>query len=107
MYQYTRHIFGAKDSPTCANYAMQRTARENVSQYPEATKAVLEKLYLIDYLDSVELPERALNRSKELVHFLHLGAFEITMFVSNAPNLADQMDGSPQSTEPKVIASSK
>ena len=62
---------------------------------------------MVDYLDSVELPERALNRSKKLVHFLHLGAFEITMFVSNAPNLADQMDGSPQSTEPKVIASSK
>ena len=42
VYQYTRHIFGAKDSSTCANYALQRTARDNVSQYPEATKAVLE-----------------------------------------------------------------
>ena len=29
VYQYTRHIFGAKDSPTCANYALQRTARDN------------------------------------------------------------------------------
>ena len=42
VYQYTRHIFGAKESPTCANYALQRTARDNVSQYTEATKAVLE-----------------------------------------------------------------
>ena len=34
-YQYTRHIFGAKDSPTCANYALQRTARDNAKFYPK------------------------------------------------------------------------
>ena len=33
--------------------------------------------------------------------------FKPTKFVSNAPNLADQIDGSHQFTEPKVIASSK
>ena len=70
VYQYTRHIFGAKDSPTCANYALQRATRDNVSQYAEATKAVLENFYMDDYLDSVESPERALNRSKELVDVL-------------------------------------
>ena len=75
MYQYTGHILGAKDSRTCANYALQRTARDNVSQYPEAAKAVLENFYMDDYLDSVESPERALKRSKELVHLLHLGGF--------------------------------
>ena len=107
VYQYTSHIFGAKDSPTCANYALQRTARDNVNQYPEATKAVLENFYMDDYVDSVESPERALKRSKELVHLLHLGGFKLTKFVSNVPNLADQIDGSTQSTEPKVIASSK
>ena len=107
VYQYTRHIFGAKDSPTCANYALQRTARDNVIQYPEATKAVLENFYMDDYLDSVESPERALKRSKELVQLLHLGGFKLTKFISNVPNLADRIDGSPQSTEPKVIASSK
>ena len=107
VYQYTRHIFGAKDSPTCANYALQRTARDSVIQYPEATKAVLENFYMDDYLDSVESPERALKRSKELVQLLHLGGFKLTKFVSNVPNLADRIDGSSQSTEPKVIASSK
>ena len=29
VYQYTRHIFGAKESPTCASYALQRTARDH------------------------------------------------------------------------------
>ena len=57
-----------------------------------------------DYLNSVESPEKASNRSKELVH-LHLGGFKLTKFVSNVPNLADRIDGSPQSTEPRVIVS--
>ena len=39
LYQYTCHIFGAIDLPTCANYALQRTARDNIGQYPEASNA--------------------------------------------------------------------
>ena len=101
VHQYTRHIFGGKDSPTCANYALQRTASDNAKEYPEAAKAVLENFYMDDYLDSVESPERALIRSKELVHLLHLGGFKLTKFVSNVPYLADQID------EPNVIVSSK
>ena len=93
VYQYTRHIFGAKESPTCANFALQRTARDNAKFYPEAAKAVLEKFYM------------DVNRSKEIVHLLHLGGFKLTKFVSNVPNLADRIDGSSQSTEPKVIVS--
>ena len=107
VYQYTRHIFGAKDSHICADYALQHTARDNVDQFPEAAKPVLENFYMDDYLDSVESPERALKRLKELVLLLYLVGFKLTKFVSNVPNLADRIDGSPQSSEPKVIASSK
>ena len=107
VHQYTRHIFGAKDSPICANYARQRTASDNAKQYPEAAKVVLGNFYMDDYLDSVESPERALIRSKALVHLHHLGGFKLTKFVSNVPDLADRIDGSAQSTELKVIVSSK
>ena len=57
--------------------ATQRTARDSIGQYPEATKAVLENFYIDNYIDSVESLERALNRSKELVHLLHLGGFKL------------------------------
>ena len=107
VHQYTCQIFGEKDLPTCANYALQRTASDNAKKYPEAAKAVLENFYMDDYLDSVESPERALIRSKELVHLLHLGVFKLTKFVSNVPDLADRIDGSAQSIEPKFIVSSK
>ena len=77
--------------------ALQRTASDNDKEYPEAAKAV----------ESVETPERALIRSKELLHLLHLGGFKLSKLVSNAPDLAVRIDGSAQSTEPKVIVSSK
>ena len=105
VYQFTHHIFGAKDSPTCANYALQRTARDNSEFYPEAAKSVLENFYMDDYLCSAEFLEKAFSRSKELVHLLHLVGFKLTKFVSNVPNRVDHIDGSPQSTEPKVIVS--
>ena len=54
-----------------------------------------------DHLDSVESPERVLIRSKEWVQLLHLGGFKLTKFVSNVLDLADRIDGSAQSTEPK------
>ena len=107
MHQYTRHFFGAKDLTTYANYAWQRTPRDNMVQYPEAIKVIIQNFYMDDYLDSVESSESALKRSKVLVQLLHLGEFKLTKFVSIVPNLADQIDGSLHSTEPKAIASSK
>ena len=40
VHQDTRHIFGAKDSPTCANYALNRTGVDNAAKFPEAAIAV-------------------------------------------------------------------
>ena len=82
-------------------------ARDNKGHYTEATNALLENFYKEDYIDSVEFSEKVLNRLKEWVHLLHLEAFKLTKFLSNVPNLADQIDGSPQFTQTKVIASSK
>ena len=52
--------------------------------YPVAAKAVLEKFYMDDYLDSFACPDK----SQELVKMLKLGGFKLTKFISNVPNLA-------------------
>ena len=59
------------------------------------------------YLDSMESPERALNRSKKLVFLLPLGGLRLIVFARNVPNLVDWISGSLRSTDPKVTASSK
>lgn len=39
-YQFCRHIFEAKSSPTSANYVLQRTAKHGSSEFPEAAETV-------------------------------------------------------------------
>ena len=92
VHQYTRHIFGARDSPTCANFALRKTATDNMSKYPEATSVVNEKFYMDDYLDSFENVTHAIKFSRDLVSSLKLGGFNLTKFVSNADEITSKMN---------------
>ena len=47
--QNMRHFFGSKDSPTCANYALQRTGCDNYDKFPKAAQDFLAKFYMDDY----------------------------------------------------------
>ena len=63
-----------------------------------------------DYLDSLDEPEKALKRAKELVELLMLGGFKLTKFVSSVAHLLDELDNSFKTNdqeEPKVIGSSE
>ena len=80
-YQYTRHVFGAKDSPTCRNYDIQQRTQDNGRQYPETSQAVLEKFCKNDFLDSLYEPDKTLNRAKELVELNKLGGLKLIKFV--------------------------
>ena len=106
MYQYTRHIFGAKDSPTCANYASQRTARDHEKEYPDAAEAFHEKFYMDEYQDSMESPDEALKRSRDLVKLLSKGGFKLTKFISNVPGLLEELEDQSVEAVPKVIGAS-
>ena len=102
VHQYTRHIFGARDSPTCANFALQKTASDNQAEYPEAASAVVQKFYMDDYLDSFENTADALNLSKDLVAMLKLGGFNLTKFVSNVPEVTTALNPDNRESNPSV-----
>ena len=40
IYEHERHVFGAKSSPTCANYALKRVGLDNEREYPIAAKVI-------------------------------------------------------------------
>ena len=46
VFEYVRHIFGSKDSPTCANYALKRTATDNQANFPDAARSVHNNFYI-------------------------------------------------------------
>ena len=83
VYQYTRHIFGAKDSPTCANYALRRTAGDNRSQHPEVVPIVEKNFHMDDYLDSCTSKNESLQSSREISCLLRKGGFKLAKFVRN------------------------
>ena len=102
VHQYTCHIFGAKDSPTCANYALQRTTDENCKKFPRAAGSVWNTFYMDDYLKSFATSEEATEKCQDLVTLLNRGGFKLTKFVSNfnlppsLPSLQDQSPGTPE-----------
>ena len=83
VFHYIKHIFGAKDSPTCANYALQRTASHKATKYPAATRSVQESFHRDDYLKSSRTIQKAKQKAQNLECLLRLGGFNLIKFVSN------------------------
>ena len=92
VHQYTRHIFGARDSPNCANFALQKTASVHQAEYPEAASAVVQKIYMDDYLDFFQNRDDALELGRDLISLLKLGGFRLTKFVSKVPDVTYALD---------------
>ena len=80
------HIFGAKCSPTCANYAVQRTGRDNQHKFDARTLyAILNAFYFDDLLDSLQSEDAAIILARELREMLKCGGFRLCKFISNRP----------------------
>ena len=95
VFQYVRHIFGSKDSPSYANYALRRTATDNASQFPETAQSVINNFYMEDYFESSPTAEEATRKAKDLVKLLSLCDFQLTKFVSNVPTIPSQLEADP------------
>ena len=79
------HIFGSKDSLTCAIYALHQTARDNIDEFSPATiETILKSFYVDDLLKSVMTEEEAIVLAKELIEILKRGGFRLTKWVSNS-----------------------
>ncbi|KAL2099387.1 hypothetical protein ACEWY4_005867 [Coilia grayii] len=82
-YRMTVHIFGATSSPSCANYALRRTAEENRSKSsPEAVNSILKNFY-VDCLTSVASEAQADKLYKDLTALCASGGFNLTKWTSN------------------------
>ena len=104
VFEYVRHIFVSKDSPTCAIYALRRTATDNQSTFSEAAQSVLSNFYMDDYLESRPTAEERTRKAEDLLKLLLLGGFKLTKFVSNVPSIPARKNPIP-ATEVKEIPS--
>ncbi|XP_054752108.2 uncharacterized protein LOC129257739 [Lytechinus pictus] len=83
-YQMTVHLFGATSSPSCAAFALRKTAEDNEKDFSkEAVNTVRENFYVDDCLKSVPTKDDAVKIVQELCDLLKKGGFRLTKWVSN------------------------
>ena len=83
-YKMTVNFFGNADSTCIASWAVQKTARDNESEFErDVCKVVSNKFNVNDGLFSVPTTEQAVEMSLRLIKLLQRGSFRLTMFVSN------------------------
>ena len=91
-YQMLGHIFGAKDSPCCACYALRKTASDNKECVAEnVTETIYNDFYMDDLIKSVNTEEEAIQLIKGLSSNLHKGGFNLTKFTSNSTKVIESL----------------
>ena len=106
VYQYVRHIFGAKCAPTCSNYALLRSAEDNQEQFPTAAAVVKRNFYMDDFFKSVRSSDEALELQQELVEMLNLAGFHLTKWISNEKEVIKHIPESERAPSVKVVEES-
>ena len=91
IYEYTRHVFGAKNSPTCASYNLQQSGRDNKVEFPEASFTIERNFYMDDLVKSVDTPQQAKECYWQLVETLNRSGFTLKKWASNCPEVTENI----------------
>lgn len=84
-YRMTAHLFGAVSSPSCASYALQKTAEDNGAHFsPDVVKTVGQNFYADDCLKSLPSEEEIVVMIKALCDLCLKGGFTLTKWVCNS-----------------------
>ena len=83
-YKMTAHVFGGTSSPSCPNFVLKRTAKDNEQQYDKEITQILERSFHVDdLLKSFPTVNQTVNAIKQLQELCSSGGFNLTTFISN------------------------
>lgn len=84
-FQMMVHLFGSISSPSCANFALKKTAEDNRDDFNALTVSTIPRdFYVDDCLKSVESDQTAIPLVGELRQLLSKGGFQLTKWTSNS-----------------------
>ena len=99
VYEYTRHVFGAKSSPTCANYALHQVAKDNANNDENLVRTVQRNFYMDDFLKSVRTPQEATQVYQKVRDVLGKGGFKLTKWITSDEEVKSQIPEADRSTK--------
>ena len=91
-HEYTRHIFGATDSPCVACYAVRRCASDSKNDFPLASEIIQRNIYMDDLYVTSSTVEEALQQMTQLRGSLSRGGFNLNEWNSNSKPFLDSID---------------
>ena len=103
QYQFTRLIFGANCSPSCAKYVLNHCAKENIQHFPEALKAVRKHFFTDDYIQSQATEKDACKAVLETKHCLKTSGFRLIKFVSNSSTVLNQIPPDDKDNQTDIV----
>ncbi len=86
------HLFGAVSSPSCASFALRRTAEDNSHMRPQVSETVIQNFYVDDCLVSVPTVQEAVQLRSDLVDLYNMGGFQLTKWVSNSRTVLSSIE---------------
>ena len=76
-------FLGAKSSPTCANYAWLKVAKDNAVNDESIVRTVQRNFYMDDFLKSVRTPQEAFEIYQKVKDILIKGGYNLTKWITS------------------------
>ena len=99
VYEYTRHVFGAKSLPTCANYALHQAAKDSAVNNESVVRTVQRNFYMDDFLKSVRTPQEAIEIYQKVRDILIKVGFNFTKWITSDDEVKSQIPETDRSTK--------
>ena len=106
-YRLSVHVFGAVSSPSCANFALQKVAKDIEGISKEAQDVICQDFYVDDLLKSVDSDNQAVQIINEVSNALSQCGFHLTGFISNSRSVLAELPNEELSKGLKTIDLSK
>ena len=99
VYEYTRHVFGAKSSPTCAKYPLHQVAKDNAVNDGSLVRTFQRNFYMDDFLKSVRTPQEAIEIYQKVRDILIKGGFDLTKWITSDEEVKTQIPEADRTTK--------
>ena len=98
------HIFGAVSSPSCATYALLKTAEDNAHLYPEeAISTIRKNFYVDDALKSVHSVEQATSLYQQLTEVCAKGGFKLNKWICSDRSVLSEIPEADRASGVKTL----